>query len=52
MADRAQNIRMSFILPHWSAAGFADWLCHRASDIATTSGANESLIHLSDAPQR
>jgi hypothetical protein len=27
-------------------AGFADWLCHRASHIETTSGAKESLLHL------
>ena len=27
-------------------AGFADYLCHRASHIATTSGPKESLIHL------
>ncbi|MBZ9706812.1 diguanylate cyclase [Mesorhizobium sp. ESP7-2] len=27
-------------------AGFADWLCHRASHIESTAGAKESLIHL------
>jgi hypothetical protein len=37
---------MYFILPLWLAAGFADWLCHRASHIETTSGAKESLLHL------
>jgi hypothetical protein len=30
----------------WIAAGFADWLCHRATRIETTAGAKESLIHL------
>src|SRR5215204_3390807 len=37
---------MYFILPLWLAAGFADWLCHRASNIATTSGPKESVLHL------
>lgn len=37
---------MYFVLPLWLAAGFADWLCHRASHIATTGGAKESAIHL------
>ncbi|ESY66903.1 diguanylate cyclase [Mesorhizobium sp. LNHC232B00] len=37
---------MYFILPLWLLAGFADWLCHRASHIETTTGAKESLIHL------
>ena len=46
MADVTQNVLMYFVLPLWLAAGFADWLCHRASNIATTSGAKESLIHL------
>jgi hypothetical protein len=37
---------MYFVLPLWLAAGFADYLCHRASHIATTSGVKESLLHL------
>jgi hypothetical protein len=37
---------MYFVLPLWLAAGFADWLCHRASNIQNTSGVKESLIHL------
>lgn len=40
------NYLLYVILPLWLAAGVADWLCHRASHIATTSGAKESLIHL------
>ncbi|WP_318012593.1 MULTISPECIES: hypothetical protein [unclassified Mesorhizobium] len=39
-------ILMYFLLPVWLAAGFADWLCHRASHIESTTGAKESLIHL------
>jgi hypothetical protein len=35
-----------FIMPLWLAAGFADYLCHRATRIETTTGAKESLIHL------
>ena len=46
MADVTQSVLMYFVLPLWLAAGFADWLCHRASNIATSSGAKESLIHL------
>jgi hypothetical protein len=40
------NYLLYVILPLWLAAGVADWLCHRASRIATTAGAKESLIHL------
>src|ERR1700712_384556 len=42
----AQNILMYFVLPVWLAAGFADYLCHRAASIETTSGWKESLLHL------
>jgi len=45
-ADVIRSMLMYFILPLWLCAGFADWLCHRASQIATTSGPKESLIHL------
>ena len=41
-----QNVLMYFVLPLWVAAGFADYLCHRAAHIETTSGAKESLLHL------
>ena len=44
--DPVVLILMYFILPLWLAAGFADWLCHRASHIETTSGAKESIFHL------
>jgi hypothetical protein len=42
----AQSILMYFVLPLWLAAGFADYLCHRAASIETTSGPKESLLHL------
>lgn len=35
-----------FVMPLWLLAGFADWLCHRRSDIAHTAGVKESLLHL------
>jgi hypothetical protein len=44
--DAAQAILMYFVLPVWLAAGFADYLCHRASAIERTSGWKESLLHL------
>jgi hypothetical protein len=46
MQDLTQSILMYFILPLWLAAGFADYLCHRAASIETTSGPKESLLHL------
>jgi hypothetical protein len=45
-AEVTRTVLMYFVLPLWLVAGFADYLCHRASDIATTSGPKESLIHL------
>ena len=36
MADVTQNVPMHFVLPLRLAAGFADWLCHRAANMATT----------------
>ncbi|CCV05678.1 conserved membrane hypothetical protein [Mesorhizobium metallidurans STM 2683] len=46
LADPTVLILMYFVLPVWLIAGFADWLCHRASHIESTTGAKESLIHL------
>src|SRR5436190_22707695 len=44
--DVLRLLMMFFILPIWLAAGFADYLCHRASHIEQTSGWKESLLHL------
>lgn len=44
--DPTALILMYFVLPLWFAAGVADWLCHRATHIETTTGAKESLLHL------
>src|SRR5689334_11974527 len=41
-----QAILMYAVLPLWLGAGFADYLCHRASHIERTSGWKESLLHL------
>jgi hypothetical protein len=42
----AQSILMYVVLPLWLAAGFADYLCHRAAHIESTSGPKESVLHL------
>jgi hypothetical protein len=34
------------VIPVWMGTGVADYFCHRASDIAHTSGVRESLMHL------
>jgi hypothetical protein len=39
-------VLMYIVMPVWLAAGFADWLCHRATHIEVSSGTRESLIHL------
>ena len=41
-----RGMLMYFVLPLWLAAGFADYLCHRASHIEKTSGWKESVLHL------
>src|ERR1043166_4118616 len=45
-AEITRAILMYFVLPVWLVAGFADYLCHRASAIESTSGWKESLLHL------
>ena len=42
----AETILLYFVLPLWLLAGFADYLCHRASRIEITSGYKETLLHL------
>jgi hypothetical protein len=41
-----RSLMMYFVLPVWLAAGFADYLCHRAAHIERTSGWKESALHL------
>src|SRR5262245_436331 len=44
--DILRGMLMYFVLPLWLAAGFADYLCHRATHIERTSGWKESALHL------
>lgn len=44
--DPSAILLMYVVVPIWLAAGLADWLCHRASRIATHGGLQESMIHL------
>jgi hypothetical protein len=44
--DPTHVLLLYIVMPVWFAAGIADWLCHRASDIEHTTGAKESLLHL------
>jgi hypothetical protein len=46
VVEVTRNFLMGVVLPLWLAAGLADWACHRATDIETTTGAKESLMHL------
>jgi hypothetical protein len=46
MQEPASLLLMYAVLPLWVAAGLVDWLCHRATDIAHTSGLKENLLHL------
>jgi hypothetical protein len=49
MADPATLVKgylLYFILPLWIAAGLTDYVLHRRTQIAHTSGTKESLLHL------
>jgi hypothetical protein len=46
VAEVTRNFLMGFVLPLWLTAGVADWACHRATSIETTTGTKESLMHL------
>jgi hypothetical protein len=39
------DILMYIVLPLWVLAGFADYCCHRATDIEHANGAKESALH-------
>ncbi|MGI9221938.1 MAG: diguanylate cyclase [Woeseiaceae bacterium] len=39
------NLILFGLLPLWGISGLIDWYCHRRSNIETTSGLKESLIH-------
>lgn len=40
-----RDVLVYVVLPLWVLAGFADYLCHRATDIEHANGARESAIH-------
>jgi hypothetical protein len=44
--DATRHLLLGGVLPLWIGSGFADWLCHRRSDIEHTAGTKEALIHL------
>jgi hypothetical protein len=44
--DPTAAILMYFLMPVWLMVGVADWLCHKATHIERTSGANETVLHL------
>ena len=46
VAAVTQNFLAYFVVPIWAASGIADWICHRATHIESTTGAKESLLHL------
>lgn len=39
------NALLFVFLPLWGIVGFFDWCCHRATQIESTSGLKESLMH-------
>lgn len=41
-SDPQMFLLLWFVLPVWLIAGFADWLCHRATHIETTAGIKET----------
>ena len=46
VANITRRFLMNIVLPVWLAAGVADWICHRATSIETTTGPKESALHL------
>jgi hypothetical protein len=46
MQEPVRFILLYIVIPAWLLAGVADWVCHRRSGIAHTSGTKESLLHM------
>jgi hypothetical protein len=46
LADLLGGLLLYVVFPTWLVAGFADYLCHRKTDIEYTSGRAESLLHV------
>ena len=45
MQQTATLLLMYAVLPLLILAGFADWVCHRATEIESTSGLRENALH-------
>jgi hypothetical protein len=45
MAPPAALLLIVVVFPLWIAAGLADWACHCATHIESTSGLTENLVH-------
>lgn len=45
MPNAVWDVLVYVVLPLWVLAGFADYLCHRATRIERANGAKESAIH-------
>ncbi len=43
--EASRRLLLYFVVPIWVAAGFADWLCHRRTNIESTAGLHESIVH-------
>lgn len=43
--EATRRLLQYVVVPLWIAAGLGDWACHRASNIETTAGVEESAIH-------
>jgi hypothetical protein len=46
VASLLQDFLLYAVIPAWLCAGLADWACHRATDIESTGGLKESLLHV------
>ncbi|WP_110877707.1 diguanylate cyclase [Franconibacter helveticus] len=44
--DPTMLLLLYFVLPVWLLAGISDWLCHRKTNIETTTGTKETFIHI------
>ncbi|HEX2544660.1 MAG TPA: diguanylate cyclase [Ramlibacter sp.] len=43
--ESARFLLMYVVIPLWILAGFADWICHRRTNIEGTSGMKENVFH-------
>src|SRR5947209_6699325 len=43
--DATRRLLQYVVVPLWVGAGLGDWICHRRTNIETTAGTEESVIH-------